>query len=474
MASLTQIEKRVAALEVKTSAHAARLDAQDVRITQHDAQIASVKGQVNRVEQSVADIKTEIAALHGALDALTERVAFLEEVVIDYPEEPEPPQPQPPTPPIADCTIVQLATPPMTMRMEALDQGPSATYAWKLGKNTDNDPAEDTATGRVLASVTYPDPGPRRVELTVTRDGLRAKDALTIEVAAAPPNPEPQPPSGEHGDLYKLDLANVADNAALKKKWVLYDGDAIIGDPNVPKFINGVLNPAWGNMYLVTEGGVKRQRHDFDRRGLSCANDVSCQCGNPRFAPQQEVYTRLRFATSPNWKAYDEACAAQGDTVGDMKLSFIDTVGGMSGRSGGILSHNNAQPGYPQGSIYMEESLPPKAPGVASRGEWIGVTFAPGTVYEIRHRWKYSTTSTSNDGHNEVWIYRVEASGSLTLIKNWKQTGFSTRGDTEDQPERTDGGSICHNQSTGPAIKMWIDVFEYDIWSAANKPSWAA
>lgn len=420
------------------------------RVKLLEEKLAFQQGQINAIGPAMDDLRAADAWAEGEIGKLDARVTKLETSVPELP--------------VADCTVTQLPAPPYTMRMEATYAGPDATYFWRLGKNSDNDPDEDTATGRILEQVTYHEAGTRTVVLRVTNEAGSSEHTHTFQVEESaqpePPEPEPPlPPDDEHGDLYSLDLGKVADNEALKKKWVLYEGDAVIGV----------------NLNLVTlPDGTKVQRHDFDRRGLSCANDVSCQCGTPRHAPQQEVYDRLRFRKSPNWKSYDEKCAAQGDTVGDFKIKFIDTLGGYSGRSGGLLIDNNAQPGAPQGSLYMEESIPPKAPGVPSKGEWIGFTAEPDVTYEIRQRWKYSTTPVSNDGHNEVWIYRVNPDKTLTLVKNWKQTGFSTCGDTQDQPEFTDGGSICHNQSSGQHdSKMWIDVYAYDIWSAGKKPSWA-
>lgn len=437
------------------------------------AEIRSLKEHLTELEAAVAALKPPPqpppSNLEPRVTALEQKDVQHEVMLSDHEgrikalEPTIPPDPEPgPLPPVAECTTTQLASPPaapFTMQFEYTDQGPDAIYRLQTGKNTDEDPAEDIVEGpERVVQVVYPHEGARTAVLTVTTPAGVSEPhthTFTVEKPTEPPpdgggGTQPPPSDGEYGDLYSLRPSTMVDDADLASRLnTLYEGDAVIGV----------------NLNRVTEKGLQRLRHTFDRRGLSCANDVSCQCGSKRIEARQEIWDRFRFATSPNWLAYDEKCAP-GDTIGDMKLKFIDTVGGYSGRSGGLLSHNNAQPGAPQGSLYMEESLPPKAPGIPSRGEWIGVTFAPGVVYEIRQHWRYSTGPTSNDGVSEVQIGTIEADGSFKLVKNWGQFGFSTRGDTEDQAERTEGNSWCHNQSTGRHDEaMYIDVFDVDIYS---------
>lgn len=458
--AMAQLDSRLDELERKPPPSTPELEA---RVTALEADVAKLKQDIMSLQASDEGFATALAAQMVILTDHEQRLKAL--------EAPDVPPPdgggEVPNPPVAECTAEQLPAPPYTMRFEATDAGPNATYLWKLGKNTDDNPDEDMATGRVLDAVTYPDGGDRRVVLTVTdhETGLSAEHTHAFTLAEPEPEPEPPPDGGggtepppadgDRGDLYSLSPSTLADQAALKAKLDLYEGDAVIGQ----------------NLNLVTEGGLQRLRHTFDRRGLGCSADVSCTARSKRHAAQQEIYHRIRFATSPNFQAYDEACAAQGDPVGDMKLDFGDTVGGSSGRSGGLLSHNNAATGQTQGSLYVEPSFEPKAPGVPSKGGWPGFVTQPGRTYEFQGHFRYSTTPTSNDGFYHLWVVDV-ATGERRKL--WEDVGFSTRGDTQDLAERTNGRSWCHNQSSGPPIVMYIDVFEYDIWSVAKKPSWAA
>lgn len=450
-------EQRIRALErdmviVKTDVAKLKSDVESIRL----AQVSQGKS-ITEIAGAQARLASDQAALAAEVAKLADRVSALEAGGGTDPE-PEP-EPEPPL----EITVTGEG---LSRTLEATDHGPDAAYAWKLGVDTDGS-GEDTAEGRVV-EVTYPHAGERTVSVVCTHEDGETMSAeatfMVEESGGGEPEPEPPPDGGGggettgQGDLYSLNASALADNAALKNALnTLYEGDAVIGS----------------NLNLVSENGLKRARHTFDRRGLACVNDVSCQCGSKRHAPQQEIYYRIRYATSPNWLAYDEVkCPAQGDQIGDMKLLFIDTVGGYSGRSGGLLSHNGAQLGAPLGSLYVEESMPPKPPGTQTKYGWPGFTSLAGRVYEFQGHWKYSTTPTSNDGFYHLWVVDV-ATGQRKKL--WEDIGFSTRGDTVDLSEKTDGISWCHNQSSGRHDQpMFIDIFEVDIWSAKNPPSWAS